>query len=81
VVGTWGGDAFGVAVWCVFPSGEYEDDGAGGVRGCGVGGVDCVFLGTSHAFVVVFHVSDVSAAPCAWGVTADGREVYVFWVE
>jgi hypothetical protein len=54
---------------CVFPSGEDEDGGAGGVRGCGVG-VDRVVHGASHAFVIVFRVSDARAVPCVWCVTA-----------
>jgi hypothetical protein len=29
MMGVWRGDAFGVAVWCVFPSGEYENGSAG----------------------------------------------------
>jgi hypothetical protein len=45
VVGVWGVDVFGVAVWCVFPAGEYEDGCAGCVRGCEVCGGDCVFHG------------------------------------
>jgi hypothetical protein len=53
-------------------SGEYQYGGARGVRGCGVGACDCVFHGASHAFVVVFRVSDVSAVPGVWCVAAAG---------
>ena len=70
VVGVWGVDVFGVAVGCVFPSGEYEDGGAGCVGGCGVGAGDCVFHGSSHAFVVVFGVGYVGALPCVRGIAA-----------
>jgi hypothetical protein len=81
VVGIWRGDVFGVALWCVLPSGEYEDGSARGVTVCGVGASDCVLHGASHAFVIVFRVSDVSAVPCMWGATAAGREEHVLWVE
>jgi hypothetical protein len=40
-----------------------------------VGASDCVFHGTSHTFVVVFRVSDVSAVPCVWCVAAAGGRV------
>jgi hypothetical protein len=52
----------------VFPSGEYEEGGAWGVRGFGVGAGDCMFHGALHTFVVVFRVSDVSYVPCVWFV-------------
>jgi hypothetical protein len=61
---------FGMSVWCVFPSGEYEDGGAGCVWGCGVGAGDCVFHGSAHAFVIVFLVGDDGAVPGMWGVAA-----------
>jgi hypothetical protein len=35
----------GVALWCVFPTGENVDGGVGGVRGCGVCAGDCMFHG------------------------------------
>jgi hypothetical protein len=37
--------------------------------------------GATHAFVVVFRLSDVSAVPCVWGVTNAGREDFILWVE
>jgi hypothetical protein len=55
----------------VFPTGEDEDGGVGGVRGCGVGDGDGVFHGaSSHAFVVVFLFGDVSGVVDVWCVTA-----------
>jgi hypothetical protein len=62
----------------VFPTGEYEDGGAGEVSWCGVGASDCMFHGASHAFVVVFRAVDVSAVPYVWYVAAAGIEDYVF---
>ena len=44
MVCVWGVDVFGEAVWCVFPSGEYEDGCARCVRGCEVCAVDCMFM-------------------------------------
>ena len=67
-----GVDVFGVAVGCVFPSGEYEDGCAGCVGGCEVRAGDCMFHGSAHAFVVVFGVGDVGALPCVWGIAAAG---------
>ena len=72
VVGVWGVDVFGVAVGCVFPSGEDEDGCAGYVRGCEVCAGDCVFHGSSHAFVVVFGVGYVGALPCVRGIATAG---------
>jgi hypothetical protein len=69
-MGVWGVDVFGVAVWCVFPSGEYKDGGVGCVSGCGVCAGDCVCHGAAHAFVVVLWVGDVGAVPCVWGIAA-----------
>ena len=70
MVGVWGVDVFGVAVGCVFPSGEYEDGCAGCVRGCEVCAGDCMFHGAAHAFVVVFWVGDVGAVPRVRGIAA-----------
>jgi hypothetical protein len=70
LVCVWGVDVLGVAVWCVFPSGEYEDGCAGCVRGCEVYAGDYVFHGAAHAFVVVFWVGDVGAVPRVWGIAA-----------
>ena len=61
---------FGVAVWCVFQSGEYADGCAGCVSGCEVCDGDCVFHGAAHAYVVVFGVGEVCALPCVWGIAA-----------
>jgi hypothetical protein len=70
-----------VAIWCVIPSGEYENGGARVVRGCVAGASDCVFHGASHAFMAVPRVSDVIVVPCVGCVTAAGGEDYVCWVE
>jgi hypothetical protein len=70
VVGVWGVDVFGVAVWCVFPWREYEDGCAVCVRGCEVCACDCMFHGAAHAFVVVLWVGDVGAVPRVWGIAA-----------
>jgi hypothetical protein len=56
----------------VFPSGEYEDGGAGGVCGFGVGAGDCMFRGALHTFVVVFRVSDVNSVQGVWFVAVAG---------
>ena len=67
-----GVDILGVAVWGVFPTGEYEDGSAGGVCGCAVCAGDCMFHGSAHTFVVVFGVGYVGALPCVWGIAAAG---------
>jgi hypothetical protein len=56
----------------VVPSGEYPDVGGGGDNGCGVRAGAGMFRGASHAFMVVFPVSNVSAVPCVECVTAAG---------
>jgi hypothetical protein len=72
MVGVWRRDVFRSAVWCVFPSGEYEDGGPRCVGGCGVGASDCVSHGFAHAFMIVFRVGDVGAVPSVWGAAAAG---------
>jgi hypothetical protein len=58
---------------CVFSSGEYENGGAGGLRGCVVGASE------SHTFVVVFRVSSVSAVPCVGCVTTTDEKTMSCW--
>jgi hypothetical protein len=33
---------------------------------------DGVFYGTTHAFVIIFMISDVGAVPSVWGIAAAG---------